>query len=82
MERKYTNLMATVHADAPEILIEIENILVRKILSKFVSMQIFFLLLQDEDFTFSVIGQPAWKREQFKELYPFFRQQVSCIIPF
>ena len=36
VERKYTKLMATVHADATEILVEIEKILVRERIVVFV----------------------------------------------
>ena len=78
MEKRYTKLDGTVHADAPEILAEIETILVTNFSSfTFLSFKPSYFLTQDDDFTFAVTGHPEWKREDFKVLYPKFRHTVS-----
>ena len=46
-------------------------------LINFLSFNSSFFLTQDDDFTFAVTGQPEWKREDFKVLYPKFRHTVS-----
>ena len=78
VEKRYTKLDGTVHADAPDILAEIETILVSNFSSfTFLSFNPSYFLTQDDDFTFALTGQPEWKREDFKMLYPKFRHTVS-----
>ena len=80
--RRHTELAGTVHANAPEILLEIENLLVKnndsykdtKILSS--EVPYYYWFTQDDDFSLVVPGQPECKREEFKVRYPLFREKV------
>ena len=79
VERRYTRMAGTVHAEAHDILAEIEDILVRnvwEILTKSIDSSS-LRFQKDEDFTFAVPGQPTWKREEFKVNYPPFRRLVG-----
>ena len=79
VERRYTRMAGTVHAEAHDILAEIEDILVRnvwEISTKSIDFSSLWFQ-KDEDFTFAVPGQPTWKREEFKVNYPPFRRLVG-----
>ena len=86
VEKRYTRMAGTVHAEAHDILAEIEDILVRNSCEFFTKSIDFSSLLynimiqKDEDFTFAVPGQPTWKREEFKVNYPPFRRLVGNLI--